>query len=232
LLESAAAYAAQQGYTRLQQDAYAVHSHQRAVAQRAALAPEIVVVNGLQHDAYPRALTPQRAARMPVAVQHPGATACAVSSLAISTKADGAALVLLATPQACRDLGLQPQAAWLASCSLGADPLTPMRAAHGAATLALQRAGLAHLREVQVVELHDAFAVQGLDFCHELGLEPERINRRGGGLARGHPIGASGAIALVRVLADLQGDEVTGARGLAAVAGAGGLGAAALVQRL
>jgi acetyl-CoA C-acetyltransferase len=232
LLESAAAYAAQQGYTRQQQDAYAVHSHQRALTQRAALADEIVPVNGMQHDAYPRALTLERAARMPLAVQRADAPHCAVSSLAISTRADGAALVLLATPRACRDLGLQPRAAWLASCSLGADPVTPMRAAQLAATQVRQRAGLTDLNEVQVLELHDAFAVQGLDFCQALGLDPAAINRRGGGLARGHPIGASGAIALVRVLADLHRDEAAGARGLAAVAGAGGLGAAVLVQRL
>ena len=65
-----------------------------------------------------------------------------------------------------------------------------------------------------------------------LNIEAERLNRRGGGLARGHPIGASGAIALVRVLADLARDEAPGARGLSAVAGAGGLGAAMLVERL
>jgi acetyl-CoA C-acetyltransferase len=88
------------------------------------------------------------------------------------------------------------------------------------------------MRDLQVIELHDAFAVQGLDFCQALGLQPAAINRRGGGLARGHPIAASGAIALVRLLADLERDEAPGAHGLAAVAGAGGIGAAAVVQRL
>jgi acetyl-CoA C-acetyltransferase len=232
LLQSAADYAAQQGITRAQQDAYAVHSHQRALANQALLGEEIVAINGLQHDAYPRALTPERAARMPVAVQRTHAPDSAVSTLAISTKADGAALVLLATPQACEDLGLTPRAAWLASASIGADPCTPLLAAQVAAQAALQRAGLHHAAEVEAIELHDAFAVQGLRFCQALGLDPSAINRRGGGLARGHPIGASGAIALVRVLADLQRDEALGAYGLAAVAGAGGIGAAALVRRL
>jgi acetyl-CoA C-acetyltransferase len=74
--------------------------------------------------------------------------------------------------------------------------------------------------------------VQGVSFCQALGLDPMAINRRGGGVARGHPIGASGAIALVRLLADLQHDEAPGARGLAAVAGAGGIGAAVLIARL
>jgi acetyl-CoA C-acetyltransferase len=85
---------------------------------------------------------------------------------------------------------------------------------------------------MSVIELHDAFAVQGLSFCKALGIDPARINRLGGGLARGHPIGASGAVALVRLLSDLQRDEKAGARGLVAVAGAGGIGAAAIVERL
>jgi len=236
LLQSAADHAAQQHITRVQQDTYAVHSHQRALQHQDFLRHEIVEINGLQHDAYPRALTPERAARMPLAVQSAtdaaASTNCAVSTLAISTKADGAALVLLATPQACKDLGLKPQAAWLASASVGADPGTPLLAAQVAAQLALQRAGLHSMAELRAIELHDAFAVQGLSFCSALGLRPEAINRRGGGLARGHPIGASGAVALVRLLTDLQQDAAPGARGLAAVAGAGGIGAAVIVERL
>jgi acetyl-CoA C-acetyltransferase len=85
--------------------------------------------------------------------------------------------------------------------------------------------------QLRAVELHDAFAVQGLAFCQAMSLDAQRLNKRGGGLARGHPIGASGAVALVRVLADLAQDGVPQDVGLAAVAGAGGIGAAALVRR-
>lgn len=236
LLVSAANYAAQQGFTRLQQDAYAAHSHQRAMAAQGEQAAEIVEVAGLKHDAYPRTITAERAARMPVAAladtANPAAADCAVSHLAVSAKADAAAFVLLATPQACNRLGLQPQATWLASASVGADPAMPLLAAEAAARAALARAGLASAQAVHAIELHDAFAAQGLGFCQALGLDATAINRRGGGIARGHPIGASGAIALVRVLADLQQDEATGALGLAAIAGAGGIGAAAILQRL
>jgi acetyl-CoA C-acetyltransferase len=91
---------------------------------------------------------------------------------------------------------------------------------------------LAHASSLSSVELHDAFAVQGLSFAEGLGLSPELLNPRGGGLARGHPIGASAAIALVRVLANLQRDGASGAQGLVAVAGAGGLGSAAVIERL
>jgi len=246
LLQSAADYAAQQGITRQAQDAYAVHSHGRALEHRADLDDEIAAVAGLLHDAYPRALSPRKAARMPVAAhawrpetpggkndgQSDGTNDCAVSSLAISAKADGAALVLLATPQACKDLGLTPRAAWVASASVAGDPATPLLAAERATRAVLARCGLASMDSIQATELHDAFAAQGLAYCQALGLEPTRINRRGGGLARGHPIGASGAIALVRVLADLQRDAASGALGLAAIAGAGGIGAAAIVRRM
>jgi acetyl-CoA C-acetyltransferase len=243
LLVSAALYARQHGFTRAQQDAYAVLSHQRAVAHRATLAAEIVPVNGLPHDAYPRAINLARAARMPVAVRPkaisdgtvPGQSeddTCSVSTLAISSKADGAALVLLATPRACQDLGIAAQARWISSASVGSDPATPLLAAEKAAVAVMLRAGLVSVDHLRAIELHDAFAVQGLSFCRALGIDPTRINRHGGGLARGHPIGASGAVSLVRLLADLWCDEVPGARGLVGVAGAGGIGAAAILERL
>jgi len=232
LLQSAADYASQHGISRAVQDAYAVHSHQQAMQHQTTLATEIVPVQGLLHDAYPRALSPERAARMPLALKGAVADACSLSTLAVSPKADGAALVLLATPEACAQWGLKPRADWVASASVGGDSCAPMLSAQTAALAAMQRAGVGSAQSLHAVELHDAFAVQGLAFCAALGLAPEHINRRGGGLARGHPIGASGAIALVRVLADLAHNGVAGARGLAAVAGAGGIGAAAVVERL
>ena len=84
------------------------------------------------------------------------------------------------------------------------------------------------------MELHDAFAVQALAFAETLGLPLQQLNAGGGGLARGHPIGASGAVALVRMLSDLHRTPAAHrpALGLAAIAGAGGIGAACLVQAL
>ena len=82
------------------------------------------------------------------------------------------------------------------------------------------------------VELHDAFAVQALAFAKAMELRPDRLNRAGGGLARGHPIGASGAVSLVRLLADMAHDAPVGAVGLVAIAAAGGLGSAALIEKI
>ncbi len=238
LLQAAADYAAAHHISRLQQDAYALHSHAQAVAHRDTLAAEIVPVAGLAGDAYPRTLRPASAARLPVqAVGVPPAQAipapdCAVSTLTISTRADGAALVLLMTTAAAHRYGLRAAARWQASASVGHDPAMPLLAAESATRAVLQRAHVQRASACEVIELHDAFAVQGLAYCAALGLDPHAINRCGGGIARGHPIGASGAIALVRVLADLQRLGRPGARGLAAIAGAGGIGSATLVEWL
>lgn len=237
LLLSAARYAAAQGYTRAQQEAFALQSHQRAVAHQADIASDIVPIAGVRHDPYPRLIDASRAARMPVVAQsdalepQPG-HAFALSALTISAQSDGAALVLLMSPAAAKRFNVQAPAAWVAHASVGGAPQTPLLAAELAARAAMSRAGLQNANRLQSVELHDAFAVQGLSFAEGLRLRPEQLNPRGGGLARGHPIGASAAIALVRLLADLQRDGASGAQGLVAVAGAGGLGSAALVTRL
>ncbi len=249
MLQSAADYALAHGFSRSQQEQYALLSHNRALAAQAQLAPEIVPVAGLEADAYPRALQPARAARMPTLARSccEGASADdiaahALSPLTVSAKADGAALILLATPEACARWNLQPRAQWLASASVGAAPETPLLAAIAAAQMTLARGSQAlaspqlKAQDLSAIELHDAFAVQGLAFCAAMGLAPEQINSAGGGLARGHPIGASGAIALVRCLAQLEYQAQSwtpkAALGLAAIAGAGGIGAATLVQWL
>lgn len=231
MLESAAAYAQANGCTRVDQDAYAVGSHARALAAQRDMAAEIVPIAGLDHDAHPRALTLQRAARLPAATKMPVQVPdCTMSMLAVSPRADGAAFILLATEAACARLGVQPRAQWLGGASVGLSPDTPMLAAQQAARRVLAQAPMG-TDALRAVELHDAFAVQGMAFCQALSLDADRLNRRGGGLARGHPIGASGAVALVRVLADLALDGGPQDAGLAAVAGAGGIGAAALVRR-
>jgi len=99
----------------------------------------------------------------------------------------------------------------------------------------LQRKGM-NWSQLAAIELHDAFAVQGLQWqalLQRQGADASLLNRHGGGIARGHPIGASAAVALVRVLADLQQLRTgpSAALGLAAVAGAGGLGSATLVRQ-
>lgn len=237
MLQAALDGARRLGITRRAQDAYALASHARSLAARPAMAAEIVPLHGLAHDAYPRTLTAERVARMPaVAAGHAAdGSDCSLSTVAVSPKADGAALLLLATPAACARWGLRARAHWCGAAGLGGAPETPMLCAVDAARAAQARSGWL-LNDLDALELHDAFAAQGLAFCDALGLPHAAINRGGGGLARGHPIGASGAIALVRVLAELQALRRAGEaprralRGMACIAGAGGLGAATWVE--
>jgi len=225
-LDAAATGAAELGITREAQDAYTALSHARSRA--ADPSAEIVAVAGCARDGYPRALTLARMARMPVLREARDADGndCSLSRASVSPQADGAALLLLASPAACRKWGLRPRAAWLDAYSQGGQPRQPMLCAQQAARVLLERRGL-RTCELGAIELHDAFAVQGLAFARALGLAPEALNPQGGGLARGHPIGASGAIALVRALEDWQRQPRQPV--LAAIAAAGGLGSATLV---
>jgi acetyl-CoA C-acetyltransferase len=235
---AAARHAAQASISRVAQDAFAILSHSRTLAGRAAMADEIVAIGEATHDRYARLLTAERAARMPVEAMAdagvgPAADprATALSRLAVSPQADGAAFVLMASPRAAAALGAAASLRWCGALALGTAPEMPLLAASHAAHKLLQRHGVAPAA-LWGIELHDAFAVQALAFAAALAIDPERLNRCGGGLARGHPIGASGAISLVRLLADMARDAPAGALGLTAIAAAGGLGSAALIERL
>ena len=248
LLQAACDHAFAQGVSRTQQDTYALLSHKRAqTLHMHSQCDEIVPIAGVNNDAYPRHISPERAARMPVIAHAAGDTAreSGLTALTISAKADGAAVVLLASQRACERLHLKQRAHWIASAMLGGDSRMPLSAAALAASKALATAAVQLQRDallasqLQAIELHDAFAVQGISFCDALGLKIQDINTGGGGLARGHPIGASGAVALVRLLATLDAQRSAAAdtdrtplplTGMAAIAGAGGLGAACIVR--
>jgi acetyl-CoA C-acetyltransferase len=109
----------------------------------------------------------------------------------------------------------------LASATIGATPDEP-----GLSPLPAIRA-VWDGRPLSRVELMEAYAVQAKACAQEADLDPVTLNLRGGALARGHPIGASGAILAVRLFHDLRAGE----HGLAAIAAAGGVGAAMLFAR-
>ncbi len=233
LLQAAAIYAQQHQHSRAQQNVYAQQSHARALQHQAALQPFIVPIAGVTHDIYPRDIADHKLHRMPLAANIENKSSdvdCGVSQLAVSVKADGAAFVLLMSQSACQQLGCEPKAQWLAHTSAGCAPDMPLLAAQVAAHAVLKRAVWTTAHTLQAVELHDAFAVQGMSFNQALSLSPNICNTYGGGLARGHPIGASGAVALVQLLTRLSLSTHSEATGLVAIAAAGGLGSAALIQ--
>ena len=185
---------------------------------------EVVPVAGVTRDERPRAgLTVERLGRLRPTFRA-GGTVTAGNACGIN---DGAAVVALVDSDTHRRLGrpgLRVRAVAPAAC----DPNRPGYGLVPATRLALARAGMG-LDDVDVVELNEAFAGQVLACCAELSLSPDRVCPEGGALGLGHPWGASGAVLLVRLYAQLVG-RGTGSTGLAAIAAGGGQGVAVVVE--
>jgi len=196
--ETAENVAAKYGIPRAAQDEFALRSHQRARAAheagryRAELLP--VTVPGKQpvvvdRDEGPRADTSlDKLARLKPAFRD-GGTVTAGNSSSLN---DGAAALLLASERKASELGLKPLARIVAAASAGVDPRLMGIGPVPATQKALKKAGLS-AKQLDLVELNEAFAAQSLAVIEELGLDPERVNVDGGAIAIGHPLGMSGA---------------------------------------
>jgi acetyl-CoA acetyltransferase family protein len=181
-----------------QQDEFALRSHQRALAAqeagryRAELLP--VTVPGKQpvvveRDEGPRADTSlEKLAKLKAAFRE-GGTVTAGNSSSLN---DGAAALLLASTRKAAELALKPLARIVSAASAGVDPREMGIGPVPATQKALKKAGLT-AKQLDLVELNEAFAAQSLAVIQELGLDPERVNVDGGAIAIGHPLGMSGA---------------------------------------
>jgi acetyl-CoA C-acetyltransferase len=159
-------------------------------------------------DAFPRQLSLRLLARAPVLAGQITAATAAVA-------ADAAALCLVVSDRLARGRGL----ALIAGATVGGNPEEP-----GLAPIAAIRR-IWQDRPLTQAEIMEAYAVQALAVIDGAGIDPVIVNPAGGGLARGHPIGASGAILAVRLFHGLRSGH-----GLAAIAAAGGIGTALLVE--
>lgn len=199
------------GITRAAQDRWAMESHARALAAR----PEgIVEIAGLAADPFARNLTPRLCARAPQV--HGEITA---ANMAVA--GDAAAFVLVVSERFARG---RPAARLLAGKTLGGPPETPGLAPVAAIEAVLTPEDRAKLTRAEIME---AFAVQAIACQQGAGLPREIVNCDGGALARGHPVGASGAVLAVDLFHQLRADP---GLGLAAIAAAGGLGTALLMH--
>lgn len=216
------------GITRERQDAYAVRSHSRAAAARAAGAfdAELVPLPQLATDQRIRGnLREATLARLPAAFS-PDGTVTAGNACGIN---DGAAAVAMVSEARRRADGI-PGLACLGWETIGSDPNLPGVGPVPAVRHLLARNDIA-LSDIGVVEVNEAFAAQVLACCDELGIDEERVCVEGGALALGHPWGASGAVLAVRLFTQMlrhDGPEL----GLATIAVGGGQGVALLVQRV
>jgi 3-oxoadipyl-CoA thiolase len=187
------------GIGREDQDAFALRSHQRAVAAAEAgwLAEEIVPIAApkgretvlVEADEGPRPdASPQKLAALRPVFREGGT----VTAGNASTLNDGAAALLVASERGAADIGVEPLARIVASGVAGVDPAYMGIGPVEAIPRALANAGLS-LDEIDLIEINEAFASQVLASARELGIDEERLNVNGGAIALGHPLGCSGA---------------------------------------
>ena len=214
MAEAAAALAARLEISRERQDDWAVESHRKArVADHSA---EMVGVCGGVRDGFTRDLTSALAARATV-------VAGPVTAANAAVAADGAALVLVVSERVAARAARALRIA--GGVTLGGVPSEPGLAPVAAIGRVLGAAGL-RAEALERAEVMEAYAVQAIACVEGAGLDPARVNLGGGALARGHPVGASGAVLAVRLFSDLGRGT-----GLAAIAAAGGIGTAVLFER-
>jgi len=223
--ETAERIADKHSITRAEQDAFSALSQSRVAASRTALSREIIPAGDLTEDEHPRAeTTVDSLSKLKPAFRKDG-TVTAGNSSGIN---DGAALALLASEDAVSRHGLKPRARIIASAAVGCDPALMGLGPVGAIRKVCAQTGWS-LGEVDAIEINEAFAAQALGCIKELNIDTAKLNPRGGAIALGHPIGASGARVLVTLLHYL---EDRGLRcGIASLCIGGGMGIAMAVER-
>lgn len=227
--------AAHYSFTREAQDEYAVRSYRRARAatETGLAAAEIVPVVVPQRrgealtvtvDEEPSRVDFDKMKTLRPAFDRQGT----ITAANASTLNDGAAALVLTTAAHAAEIGAKPRARLVAQATFAHQPEWFTTAPIEAIRRVLDRAGLA-LDEIDLFEINEAFAVVAMAAIHDLGLDPERVNVRGGAVAVGHPIGASGARILVTLLHAME--ERGARRGCAAICLGGGEATAMVVER-
>jgi acetyl-CoA C-acetyltransferase len=227
--------AAEEHVTREEQDAYALRSHQRAVAfyENGNARDEIVPVELrdrkgnvtlFDRDESPRADTTLAALQKLKPAFDPSGTVTAGNAPGVN---DGAAALLLTSEENARRKGVTPLATVVSHATSAWDVPYLAYVPAMAAEIALEKAGL-KASDMDVVEINEAFASVALISARRLGLDPDQINVNGGAVATGHPIGASGARLVMTLAYELR--RRGGGVGLAAICSGGAQGDAIILR--
>ncbi|MFF6987331.1 acetyl-CoA C-acyltransferase [Streptomyces sp. NPDC010273] len=230
--ETAEEVAALDGISRAESDAFALRSHQRAVAAQESgrfdreIVPVAVKDGEVTRDEGPRPGTTLEKLGSLRTIFREGGIVTAGSSSPLS---DGAAALVVASGAAVRRHGLTPRARIVTAASAGVQPHIMGLGPVPATEKALDRAGW-ETGDLDAVELNEAFAAQALAVTRRLKLDEEKVNADGGAIALGHPLGCSGARILLTLLGRLEREN--GSRGLATLCVGVGQGVAMLVERV
>ncbi|MDQ1685381.1 MAG: hypothetical protein QOC82_2118 [Frankiaceae bacterium] len=229
--ETAEEVAVLDGITREQSDAFALRSHERAVAAAkdgrfdAEILPVETAAGTVSADEGPRAdTTLDRLAKLRTVFRADGIVTAGSSS----PLSDGAAAIVVASEDAVRRHGLTPRARIVTAAAAGVPPHIMGIGPVPATEKALQRNGWT-ADDLDAVELNEAFAAQSIACIKRLGLDEEKVNADGGAIALGHPLGASGARLTVTLLGRMERENAR--RGLATLCVGVGQGLAMLIER-
>ncbi len=230
--------------SREDQDAFALESHQKAlaaihagefkseitpynvIAQMPVLGSNVVAVRAalLSNDEGPRPDTSAEGLAKLRPVFRNGGSVTAGNS---SQMSDGAGAVLLASAQALKDYGLTPLARFVGYAVAGVKPEVMGIGPKEAIPKALKQAGLTR-DQIDWIELNEAFAAQALAVIRDLGLDPAKVNPLGGAIALGHPLGATGAVRVATLTHGLQRRQ--GKYGMVTMCIGTGMGAAGIFE--
>lgn len=222
--------------SRLDQDKFALHSHQKAVkAQKEnTFTQEITPITvknrheeiTIKDDEAPRANTSLESLQKLKPVFKADGSVTAGNASGIN---DGAASVMLASESVVKELGLTPLAEWVSSTIVGLDPAFMGIGPYYAIDKLFKQTSL-DKDQVDLYELNEAFAGQSIACEHLLKLDDTKVNPRGGAIALGHPVGCSGARIVVTLVHELQ--DMHKQTGVASLCVGGGMGVAALLQNV
>jgi 3-oxoadipyl-CoA thiolase len=225
------------GISREEQDAYALGSHHKAVAAQGAGAfgAEIIPITApkgrrdtvvIDADEGPRGDTSvEKLGRLRPAFRDGGSVTAGNSS----TLNDGASVMIVASAERARALGLKPVARLVACAAAGVDPTVMGLGPVPATQRALKLAGWT-VDDLDLIELNEAFAAQSLGVIRELGLDAAKVNVNGGAIALGHPLGCSGARILTTLIHAMHARGAK--RGLATLCVGVGQGVSTLIEAI
>lgn len=237
--------AARWGLDRASQDAYAAQSHARALADRAAVARDIVPIRVTGSDGAVREVLLDEGLRPGTTAEKLGGLRCAFESPEAAARfpdirwsvtagnssqvSDGASAMLIMEEKTAARLGLTPRAAITGFAVMGDDPMMLLTAIIPATRRLLARSGLT-ISHIDAYEVNEAFASVPLAWQREFGADPARLNALGGAIALGHPVGASGGRLTANLIRQLE--QTGGRHGVQTMCEAGGMANATLIERL
>jgi acetyl-CoA acyltransferase len=221
-------HARDHGISREQQDAFALRSHQRAVAalDSGKFRDETVAIGAFAADEGPRRDTSMHALSQLRPAFHVNGSVTAGNS---SQMSDGASAVLITSDTFAKERGLKPLARFVAYATAGVPPERFGTGPVPAIQKVLKMAGL-KLSDIDLIELNEAFAAQVLACLRELPMNEERLNVNGGAIALGHPLGCTGARLTTSLLYEMERRQAR--YGLVTMCVGGGMGAAGILDRV